>query len=243
MGATTSSQKQKLLLMLFTRPVHATPNIRSFRFNIPWIAKITQRTHSTEAHALRFLESSGLDILRPSLILSFVHEGTTYTVMTYITGVRMMEAVADGLLTFNDIQTIASEVSNVLDKLETLRQPNCNVGKVMMSTSGHDLPDPVHFFEERAGPFPSILDLWAHCASYFDVEQMREEVDDATLTTMTADSIRYVHPDLRMYNIIVRDGHLAGIIDWEDSGWYPYSWQVHAMRWPRFGCNGLFLQY
>ncbi|THU95930.1 hypothetical protein K435DRAFT_665366, partial [Dendrothele bispora CBS 962.96] len=102
------------------------------------------------------------------------------------------------------------------------------------STSDHDLPDPVHF-----------LSLWAHCASHSNVEhaQMREEVDDATLTTMTADSIRYVHPDLRMYNIIVRDGHLPGIIDWEDSSWYPYSWQVDAMRWSRFGCNGLFLQY
>ncbi|KAL7277059.1 hypothetical protein ACG7TL_008904 [Trametes sanguinea] len=117
-------------------------------------------------------------------------------------------------------------------------QPPADAGKVMMSASGHDLPDPVTFFEERSGPYPSILELWAHCGSFRDLTEMEEYVEPATFDTLNADPIRLVHPDLRTYNVIVKDGHLSGIVDWQDAGWVPSSWQVHTMRWLRYGCDG-----
>ncbi|KAI4517889.1 kinase-like protein [Schizophyllum commune Loenen D] len=221
--------------------LQGTHNIRAFYFNIPWIVKVTARTTSTEAHALRYLHSTGLDIPIPKLILSCAYRGTTYTVMTRLPG-RNMHAIANDMSP-TAVQDIASEVATVLNKLDTLRQPPADAGKVMMSASGHDLPDPTFFFEERSGPFPSIIDLWAHCGDFNGVAEMESHVDASTRDIMAADPIRYVHPDLRMYNIIVRDGHLSGIIDWEDSGWFPSSWQVHTMRWLRVGCSGPWRQY
>ncbi|KAI0755543.1 kinase-like domain-containing protein [Fomes fomentarius] len=232
---------QRLLIIGLTRPLQGTHNIRTFYFNIPWIVKVTKRTTSTEAHALRYLHSMGLDIPIPKLIFSCVYRGTTYTVMTRVPG-RNMHAIANDI-TPDVIQTIASEVSTVLNKLDTLRQAPSDAGKVMMSASGHNLPDPVFFFEERSGPYISLIELWVHCGEYSSIDKMQDDVDVRTLDIMAADPIRYVHPDLRCYNIIVRDGHLSGIIDWEDSGWFPSSWQVHTMRWPRVGCSGPWLQY
>ena len=36
--------------------------------------------------------------------------------------------------------------------------------------------------------------------------------------------ILFAHGDLRPHNIMVKDGNVAAIIDWERSGWYPEYW-------------------
>ena len=35
----------------------------------------------------------------------------------------------------------------------------------------------------------------------------------------------FTHGDLSTFNILVRDGEIAGIIDWEMAGWYPDYWE------------------
>lgn len=42
--------------------------------------------------------------------------------------------------------------------------------------------------------------------------------------------ICFTHADLHQGNILVRDGQLAGIIDWEFSGWYPEYWEWIRIR-------------
>ena len=37
--------------------------------------------------------------------------------------------------------------------------------------------------------------------------------------------IVFTHADFRPDNIVVKDGHVTGIIDWEMSGWYPEHWE------------------
>lgn len=38
-------------------------------------------------------------------------------------------------------------------------------------------------------------------------------------------SIVFTHGDFRPANIIVKDGHVAAILDWEMAGWYPEYWE------------------
>ncbi|PMB73316.1 hypothetical protein BM221_000737 [Beauveria bassiana] len=38
--------------------------------------------------------------------------------------------------------------------------------------------------------------------------------------------IVFTHGDLAPRNIIMQDGKISGIIDWEDSGWYPEYWEL-----------------
>jgi thiamine kinase-like enzyme len=37
--------------------------------------------------------------------------------------------------------------------------------------------------------------------------------------------ICFTHGDLRQQNIMVKDGNVVAIIDWELSGWYPEYWE------------------
>ncbi|VDB83336.1 unnamed protein product [Peniophora sp. CBMAI 1063] len=234
---------QRWIIMSLTRPMFSEDmpfwtNIRVFRFCIPWVVKITPRTTSTEAEALRFLHSTGLDLPIPRLVFSFAHEEMTYTVMTRVSGISMDEAMRDEKINSDDFDTIVSEIEVVMNELEYLRQPPNEAGNVMMSASGHGMPDGAYFFEKRSGPFPSTIALWAHHAGHPDEDSLRKSIEPATLEALTADPVRFMHTDLRMHNIIVRNGHLSGIIDWEDSGWVPSCWQLWVMRRARVGCWG-----
>ncbi|KAI0369520.1 kinase-like protein [Pilatotrama ljubarskyi] len=42
--------------------------------------------------------------------------------------------------------------------------------------------------------------------------------------------ICFTHADLAPRNIVVKDGRLAGIIDWEFAGWYPEYWERTSME-------------
>ena len=48
-------------------------------------------------------------------------------------------------------------------------------------------------------------------------------------------NIVFTHADFRPTNVIVKDGHVAGIIDWEMAGWYPEHWEFvnvfYVWRW------------
>lgn len=41
----------------------------------------------------------------------------------------------------------------------------------------------------------------------------------------TGHQIVFTHGDLNMRNILVHNGKLSGIIDWETAGWYPDYWE------------------
>ena len=205
--------------------------------------KITPRTFSTEAHALQYLRSTGLDIPIPRLIASFVESGTTYTIMTRLPGITVMNAMNNNQLSPEMQKSILGEISAIIEKLQTLRQPAEIAGKVMMSASGDGLPDPISWFEEWSGPFASTLELWSHVSSHWDMEEFEEDVPTETRHIMTMDPIRFVHSDLRTYNVLLHNGHISGIVDWQDSGWFPSSWQVHTMRWARVGCDRFWLLY
>ncbi|XP_006456599.1 hypothetical protein AGABI2DRAFT_122485 [Agaricus bisporus var. bisporus H97] len=228
------------LLNLVTRPTSDSHKIRLFRFGIPWIVKVSARVRSTEADALKFLNATGLPLPIPRLIYSFMEEGFTYTIMTRMPGdVLVLQDT-----TPQQLRMILSEVFAVIEQIQTLRQPDDIAGQVMMTTAGHELPDPQDFFETRIGPFPSILDLWAYCAGYFGaIDTFVEDVGSTVRDALLADPIRFVHTDLRMYNVLVKDGHVSEIIDWEDSGWLPSSFQVHVMRRPTIGSHADWLLY
>ncbi len=43
--------------------------------------------------------------------------------------------------------------------------------------------------------------------------------------------IVFTHGDLNMRNILVKDGRISGIVDWENAGWYPEYWEYIKCRW------------
>ena len=41
----------------------------------------------------------------------------------------------------------------------------------------------------------------------------------------TGYKIVFTHADLNMRNILVKDGRISGIVDWENAGWFPEYWE------------------
>ncbi|KAI0183058.1 kinase-like domain-containing protein [Xylaria flabelliformis] len=57
-------------------------------------------------------------------------------------------------------------------------------------------------------------------------EQVPPLVKEAIARRLRTDHrIVLTHCDLTPRNILVRDGKISGLVDWEDSGWYPEYWE------------------
>ncbi|KAG6812174.1 hypothetical protein H0H92_004042 [Tricholoma furcatifolium] len=230
----------KLQVYFFLTTQAAHPSLRVFRFGIQWVMKMERRLHSTEADALRFLNSSGVDLPISRLVDSIPLNGTTYKIMTRLPDDLLWDQFTN--LSDADLHAIAQDVHAVLQRLWLIQQSPADAGKVMLGASGHGLLSPSDFFDSYWGPGPSIQNLyWVMSGDLFlqSENPWTEEGMVATfpeqMRAVTADRIVWVHTDLRMLNILVRNGRLSGIIDWADSGWLPAHWQLHALRNIRVG--------
>ncbi|KAJ5154949.1 uncharacterized protein N7500_010388 [Penicillium coprophilum] len=58
----------------------------------------------------------------------------------------------------------------------------------------------------------------------------------------TSHSIVFAHGDLRPQNIMVKNGYVVAIIDWELSGWYPEYWEF-AKTLLIWGCQNDWTEY
>ncbi|KAJ7129428.1 hypothetical protein C8R44DRAFT_907831 [Mycena epipterygia] len=96
-------------------------------------------------------------------------------------------------------------------------------GQVIISASGHGMLTPFTDYRRLEGPFPlgstttyALADLTAlktsstNSPEYGNVAQSPD-----------ADPLVYAHTDLRQQNVLIYNGKLSGIVDWEDSGWLP----------------------
>ena len=202
--------------------------------------KTENRLFSTEADALRFLNASGLDLPIPRLLDSIAIDGKTYTVMSRIPGSLLHDKIHQ--ISEPDLCAIVNDVRAVLDCLWRLKQSPSDAGKVMLSGSGHGLPDPVTFFDTYWGPCPSVLNCYFSMSSNLSIDSDNPWTEEELVAThsdairaVTADRIVWVHRDLQLQNILVRDGRLSWIINWENSGWLPCHWQLHVLRNMRVG--------
>lgn len=77
------------------------------------------------------------------------------------------------------------------------------------------------------GPFSSDDELWAEMS--LSLTNVPEKVRLKLRQRMpTATPYTFSHCDLTNVNIIVDNGHLAGILDWESSGYFPAWWEFTA---------------
>lgn len=199
-------------------------NIRTFRFDIPLVLKTSDRTVSTEAAALNFIatigQQQGRDFQVPRLIDSHVSNENSYTLMTKIPGELLINAWKD--MSDEQMRGVVEEIRQVVDGLWEVPQPQTFSGQVMRSTTGHGIRDPSFFFEYMSGPYESTLQCYAGLTGHgrhsrTALESFKAETDPSIQTALSDDTIVWTHSDLRMYNVLVHDGRLSGIVDWEDA--------------------------
>lgn len=214
-----------------------TGKVHFFRLGIRLVLKRSTRTISTEADALRFLNRVVPHLPIPTLFDSFCLDGASYALMSRLPGKDLALVESLNPLTDEDMKPISRDMLNIIDELWRIPQPAELGGQVMVSASGHGLPHPVAFHQSLGGPYPSIMDC------YKTMVMNMSALPPGHFKPIMADTISWIPWDLTMRNVLMHNGRISGIVDWEDAGWLPRHWFVHTLRSPRYSCQGAWARH
>ncbi|GLB14244.1 hypothetical protein AtubIFM61612_001669 [Aspergillus tubingensis] len=118
---------------------------------------------------------------------------------------------------------IAGQLKGYLDELRQAEHRN-----YIGSVDRGPLRDPILGDLEYKGPFDSEDDFnKAIINAYQDTTPKRhvKNVLVGMLASQKRHNIVFTHGDFRHPNIMVKDGNVTGIVDWEFSGWFPEHWE------------------
>ena len=171
--------------------------------------------------------------------LSYGSHGDTLPgsiLMTRIPGVTL-DMVMD-TLSEAELSTIATELESMLRHMRSFANP---YGSSVCGVDGGSIRSP-RVSGQCIGPSPDIrsfhhellvpasIKWWAGREDTF-----RHHVATYEQMLSMSHSIVFTHGDLMDHNIMVQDGHITGIIDWETAGWLPDYWEfTTALRGPKW---------
>ncbi|KAF4963422.1 hypothetical protein FZEAL_10935 [Fusarium zealandicum] len=177
-----------------------------------------------EAQGLRFI-SSTTAIPVPGIISDWTEEsGNCFLVMDRVPG----EPLASAWPGMSDVdkERIAKQAAEYLAQLRSLQSPRLQslgdqpLYSAFLFRNGYGLPH---------GPIASDDELWGEMMKALSglsekvCRRLRKRMPPAAPYTFT-------HGDLSTDNIIVQNGSISGIIDWEASGYFPVWWESTATK-------------
>ncbi|KAF7183289.1 hypothetical protein CNMCM7691_003202 [Aspergillus felis] len=157
----------------------------------------------------------------PSVVESWEEDDRTFILMRRVPGEALNKAWPT--LSTAEKEDIAKQTAEYLLQLRELQSDNIQTlgggpvySNFLIYNDQCDLPH---------GPLASDDELWAEMEKGLHESvppdaraRLRERMPSAAPYTFT-------HGDLTDVNIMVEDGHLTGIIDWEVSGYFPVWWE------------------
>ncbi|KAJ4164508.1 hypothetical protein LMH87_006180 [Akanthomyces muscarius] len=196
------------------------------------IVKKGENVYLEEAATMAFVNDR-TKIPGPRVHCSFTHRNKTYIVMERVRGKNLADALPK--LSEAQLECILAELRGVLEELRALPAPETAIQSCLGgSLRDSRIPRP----EPRFGPFPSTQAFHEWLREGLGPDQKPRYVDDekwADIQRMIAMQNQkwempvFTHGDLNPFNIIVRDGKVEAIIDWEFSGWLPRYWEYTSV--------------
>jgi aminoglycoside phosphotransferase (APT) family kinase protein len=168
--------------------------------------------HPSEAETMRFI-AANTSIPIPRVYESQEDsESVPNITMDYIEGERL-DKIWNGLLEDQKLD-IANQLKMILSELRGLK------GQYIGSLNRGSATDGRRF-DFKGGPFDTENEF-----NHFLLSDMLSSTPSilrniASRALRTDHQIVFSHSDFAPHNIIVKDGKVAGILDWEYSGWYP----------------------
>ncbi|RDX46144.1 kinase-like protein [Lentinus brumalis] len=201
------------------------------------IVKTGMNTSVEEAKAMVFVRKH-TSIPVPEVYMVFQHGGATHIVMELIDGVALREAAelepdgmtssGHGLVTDQDLASIMQQLRDYIRELRELgrRHP----------------PSQPHFGSWPDGPFrnsyfasappeTAFESVDAFHAYFLDrlrpLSREKATYDQLVIARSQSQESEPVltHGDLAPRNILVKNGCIVGVVDWETFGWYPGFWE------------------
>ncbi|KAF5380060.1 hypothetical protein D9615_006116 [Tricholomella constricta] len=209
-------------------PYFDSPDIYVLPFNT--IIKWTERTREEEALSMSLAHALGLPVPR---VLSYGDDGsgTGGSIwMTYIPGDQLSQVWYN--LSDAERSTIMDQLHLCLLRLRACQNPR---SPQISSITGTYIKS----FRTCEGVIPPCTDkadflrylISARDPNFRKVNEalFDEETRKVKLLEEIPHSIIFAHGDLYRHNVLVKDGRLSGIIDWECAGWLPEYWDYTTM--------------
>lgn len=87
-----------------------------------------------------------------------------------------------------------------------------------------------------AGPFRTHEEFHRFLRLDSDLDSWNEkDCEEVYLAHLRSYASKFTHGDLAPRNVLVRDGKIAAIIDWDSAGWRPEYWEVTKERYSDLG--------
>ena len=170
-----------------------------------------------EAKAMAFIANSALSVPIPKVFRAEIFEdGTTVIEMENIPGETLQEIWPT--LSEEGKKSFARQMNAILEQLRSLQ------GRYIGSVEEGPVVD-MRRSTERGGPFSSEADFNTFLRQ--NTVSKTPKVYHRMLASFMLDTHRilFTHGDLSPRNIIVREGCIVGLLDWECAGWYPEYWE------------------
>lgn len=178
------------------------------------VVKYKRSVRITEALSMMFVRQA-TSIPVPKVHNVFTRGAQVYLVMEYIPGTSL--EVAWQSMTPDGRRDICSQLAGYIKELRSLKPPHPGAVEAIDGSACKELSG-------LLGPFKSIDGFH----SYFGHDCITGHPEEFPLCQPAFERIaeeKYrtviTHGDPGTYNILVRDGKIVSIIDWEFSGWYP----------------------
>ncbi|CAP80413.1 Pc12g07860 [Penicillium rubens Wisconsin 54-1255] len=183
----------------------------------------------------------------PKVFNTHYHDGDLYIEMEIIRGMNLEAAWYHSHLSQDQKKDIIAEVAGHISQLRKLEPPR--EGMVASASLGEAMDHRVGSC--TFGPFTSHKGFHSYLRANAPIEDCNE-VFGPEVTECHSRHYRscFTHADIAPRNIMVDDGKVSAIVDWQFGGWYPEYWeytkahygQIDRPEWRRLGAANAFIR-
>lgn len=200
---------------------------------------------SREVAAMQYVMQKCPEIPIPVVYNSWTGEdGNGYIAMAPMPG-KNLEVVWPGMES-TEKESVMKDYKAILQRLRSI-DPSQGTPIQIGAIDGGPVVDHRPNGQKFGGPFSTESELNSWLLSLIDPESIQDQSDFyvETIKSCMKDNHqwRLTHGDMGPHNILVENGRITAVIDWEMAGWYPEYWEyVKMIQYLPVECRG-FLSY